>query len=461
MPQSLGNIKQGAYGVTDLFTEQRKYDKDKSKFFVWRERGYASMVHVLITALPKVSVSDPEPKHFEDGYRPLAIVLTGTTISYPSGTTAPLSPMTVQIAGFTTGGTTPATDVNNFQVGQVWENGSIYQNSTDPTTYAGDASIITFNATRGADPSSTGDANNNYYRREVMLVLSVNTATGTVVFQRHIGYDTFMGANVALATTNTLYLHSIASTDGSGSPVSFSQNPVVVNNYVQIFKEPYEITDTTIKTDIFGENEWQRKARNARRNFARQLERAHIGGHMYKFTDANSNNELKWMMGGIEEWVPANTTNQISLNKVPTISLLNTQLKPVFDWGSNEKWGFCGHSAITKIGNSAVDVLRFNDKLSSLIGLEVKDFVQTAGGVIHLVPDYEMSQTNKDNEIFIADIAYLQYMYLEGEDIRIDKGKTGVGLQLQDEKKTKHQIYGTIGMKRTFADAHFHVYNLL
>lgn len=443
MPQALGTFKQGTYGVNDLFTEQRKNDKDKSKFFVWRERGYASMVHVLITALPKVSVSDPEPKHFEDGYRSLAIPLTGQTIVGTAGT----APAVLTI-------TFDTTTVQNFQVNQVWENGSIYMTTNQAVT------AVTTSLLRGLDPNSTGDAANTYFRRENMSVLTVNTGSGQVTFRRHIGADTFLGgaSNPAVATTMTLYLHSTANTDGSGSPASFSQNPVVVNNFVQIFKEPYEITDVTQKTDIFGENEWQRKARNARRNFARQLERAFLDGIQYKYSDAG---EWKWFTGGINEFIPEDSDHRVNFNAVPTVTNLNTKLKPVFDFGSGEKWGFCGYGAITKVGNAMADGLRFNDKLSTSLALEVRDIVQTAGGVIHLVPDYEMSQMNKDTEILIADISYTQYMYLEGEDIKIDKGKNGTGLQLPDQKKTIHQIYGTVGMKRSFADTHYHFYNLL
>ncbi len=440
MPEALGTLKQGVYGVTDLFTDQRKYDKDKSKFFVWRERGFASMVHVLITALPKVAVSDPEPKHFEDGYRPLKIDLTGLTIAAPSGS----APESVVIT-YTTGGTTPGTDVSNFQVGQTWENSTIFMSAVVGTT-------TTFSLTRGISGA------NSYFRHEVMMVSAVNTATGDVTFRRHIGVATRVGTTVAPATTHTLYLHAIAGTDGGGSPVSFSQNPVVVNNFVEIFKEPYEITDTTQKTDIFGENEWQRKARNARRNFARQMERAFLAGHKDSFSD---NGELKWFMGGIEEWIPEDTDHRINFGTPPTATILNTNLKAVFDFGSEEKWGFAGAGALTKIGNAFADGLRFNDSLSKSIGMDVHDFKQSTGGTIHLVYDYEMSQTNKDNEVFIADIKYLNYMYLEGEDIHIDKGKTGTGLQGTDEKKTKHQIYGTIGMKRTFRDSHYHLYGLL
>lgn len=437
--EALGTIKQGTYGVTDIFTEQRKYDKDKSKFFIWRERGYAQLVHTLITIQSKVSVDDPEPKHFEDGYRPMKIALTGLTIAAPSGS----APETVDIT-FTTGGTTPNTDVNNFQVSQTWENGTIFMSDVSGTT-------TTFSTTRGISGA------NNYFKHEVMEVLAVNTSTGVVTFRRHIGVDTRVGTTVAPATTHTLYLHSTAATDGAGAPVSFTQSPVVVNNYTQEFKEPYEITDKAQKTDIFGENEWQRKARSARKNFARQLDRAFLAGHKYKRTDSG---ELKYFMGGIEEWIPEDTDHQIDFAAPPTATLLNTNAKGLFDQGSGEKWGICGAGALTKVGNAFSDGLRFNDKLSTMIGMEVKDFTQSAGGTLHLVQDYEMSQTNKDNEVFIIDVPYLSYMYLDSEDIHIDKGKAGVGLQATDETKTKYQITGTVGMKRTFRDAHYHWYGL-
>ena len=434
MPEPLGAVKTGVYGVTDIFTEQRKYDKDKSKFFVWRERGFAQMVQVLITAIPKVTVTDPEPKHFEDGYRPMKAPLTNATIATPSGS----APETVAITISQTD-----IDVANFTIGQVWENDSIYMSDVAGTT-------VTLTLTRGIS------APNKSFKHELMMVSGISGQV--VTFRRHVGVDTRVGTTQNPLTSHILYLHSIAATDGAGSPTSFSQSPVVVNNYIQTFKESYEITDIAQSTDIFGENEWQRKARNARRNFARQLERAFLAGHFYKFSDGGQN---KWFMGGVEEWIPEDVEHRINFAAPPTTTLLNSKFKDVFLYGSTEKWGFCGYGALTKISNASADLIRINDKMSLNIGMEVKDFVTAAGGTVHFVPDFEMSQTGKDNEIFIADTSYLSYMYLEGQDIHIDKGKAGVGLQLTDETKTKHQILGSVGMKRTFKDSHFHLFNLL
>lgn len=430
MAEALGTVVPGVYGVSDLFVEQRKYDKDKSKFFIWRERGFAPMVHVLISAIKKETVTDPEPKHFEDGYRTFSIPLTGLTISALSGTAPELRTIT-----FT------ADQVKNFALGQVWENPLIYVSDIVGTT-------TTFSRTRGIA------APNSYFKTEKMEVITISG--NDVTFRRHIGVDAVVGVSVAPATTDTLYLHAVALTDGAGPTTSFAQNPVVVNNFVQVFGEPYEITDIAESTNIFGENTWQARARAARKNFARQIERAYLSGAKYSRSDGG---ETKWFTGGLHEWVPEDVEHRINLgSKAPTMTYLNTTLKDVFLTGSSEKWGFCGYSALTKIGNTMADHIRYNDKLSETIGLPVKSFETSAGGILHLVADYEMSQTAKDDEMLIADISYLAYMYMQGKDISIDKGKEGTGLQQKGEKKTKHQIYGVIGLMRKFRDSHFHLY---
>jgi hypothetical protein len=249
-----------------------------------------------------------------------------------------------------------------------------------------------------------------------------------------------------------------ASADGSGSRISFSQNPVVVNNFIQIHKVPYEITDITQAVDIFGENEWQRKARNARKDFARRLERKFLNGRKDRKLD--SSNQYVWYTGGVDEWIPNDTTHRINLGKPLTQTNLNTALIDVFLTGSEEKLGLCGYGYLAKVANACADKIRYNEQLSNDLGLEVNDFTAAGGGTVHFLPDFEMSQTGKHNECYFLDIAYLKYMYLKGMDIHIDKGKTGTGLQANDETKTKHQILGVIGLKRSFADAHFQMYGV-
>jgi hypothetical protein len=255
-----------------------------------------------------------------------------------------------------------------------------------------------------------------------------------------------------------LHLHPIAVTDGSDAPTSFSQNAVVVNNYLQIVEEPFEYTDHSTKTGIFGEDEPQRKARNARRNFSRAVDRMFMSGHMYRITDGG---EYRWYSGGADEWIPFDAEHRINFNAVPTYSNLNTKLENVFMYGSDEKYGFCGYSVLTKLSNAFGDALRFNDKLATAIGLSVKSLEIGSGGVVHFIPNFEMSKTGKSTDLNILDIKYFQYMFIEGEDIHIRKGNAGVGLQLPGEKKMKQSIYGTIGLKRTFKDSHFQVYNIL
>jgi hypothetical protein len=423
MAEALGDVKRGSYGVIDLFVEQRKYDKDKSKFFIWRERGHAAFVHALITKLNKVAVSDPEPKHYEDGYRLYTFTVNGAT------------------AGGHTSITLDSGQALNLQANDLLAVEGIYIASATPG-----GAPTAWTATRSVTAAS----------REVIEVLSVDTATDTIIVRRGVG-TTGAGA-IQIPDNAVLYHNGESSEDGSGSRTSFSQNPVVVNNYVQIFKVPYEITELTQKVDIFGENEWQRKARNARKDFARRLDRGFQNGRMDR--KQGDGGKYHWYTGGIDEWIPNDADHRINAARPLSSTYFNTVCKGAFMTGSDVKYGLCGYGFITLLANSAADKLRYNQAMSDDLGFDVHTFTASGGGKLHLIPDYEMSGTGKDNEIYFLDIAYIQYMYMQGMDIFIDSGLTGKGLQDNDQDLVKHQIKGVIGLKRTFKDAHFMLYGL-
>lgn len=431
MAEALGTVKTGMFGVADLFTEQRKYDKDKSKFFIWRERGHAALVHVLITKLTKAEAADPEPKHFEDGYRKFEFTMTAASTSSGGALEDQITLATAEADQLQTGDLL----VVNAGANSIWTNIA--------------AGVITYGA-RSA----------TYATKEVIEVISKAAPGGgnvVITVRRGVGATTpTTPPDIPISTK--LWHGGEASEDGSDTRTSFSQNPVVVNNYIQIFKVPYEITDIAQAVDIFGENEWQRKARNARRDFARRMERGFINGRMDKKTGANGENV--WYTGGVDEWVPNDTDHRINLGKPLTQTNLNTVLKGVFLVGSTEKIGLCGYGFLTKLGNACADKIRYNAQLSSDLGLDVNDYTATGGGTVHFVPDFEMSQTGQDEECYFLDMSYLKYMYLKGMDIHIDKGKDGKGLQGNGEDKTKHQIKGVCGLKRTYRDSHFLLYGL-
>jgi len=425
MAEALGTVKSGTFGVTDLYTEQRKYDKDKSKFFIWRERGHAALVHALITKLPKVSVGDPEPRHFEDGYRQYKFTMTATASSETAENTI------VLLSG----------ESKNLQAGDLLVLEGMYL-GINPTTKA----PISWTATRSVAAST----------REVVEVLTVDTATDTLTLRRGVG-STAVGP-VEIPASSVLYHASEASEDGSDTRTSISQNPVVVNNFVQIFKVPYEITEISQKTDIFGENEWQRKAKNARRDFARRMDRGFVNGR--KDSKTGTGGQLVWYTGGVDEWIPVDTDHRVNAGRPLSSTYFNTFLKGAFMNGSDTKYGLCGYGFITLLANSAADKLRYNQSMSDDLGFDVHTFTASGGGKLHLIPDFEMSMMGKDNELYVLDLAYLQYMYMQGLDIFIDKGPGGKGLQGNGEDKTKHQIKGVVGLKRTFRDAHYMLYGV-
>jgi len=442
--EALGTVKTGMYGVIDLFTEQRKYDKDKSKFFIWRERGYAVLAHYLVTKLPKWEAADPEPRHFEDGYRQFEFTMTAASSS-------------------SSGALEDEFQLSNADAAQLQVNDLLKVQGGGPLGTEANWTGITYSdAVHTTGTITYGARSELLPTEEIVEVLSKGTPGGTdtvITVRRGVGATT-PTTPPNIVTASKLWHTGESSEEGADSRTSFSQNPVVVNNFIQDFRVPYEMGDISQATDIFGENEWQRKARNARRDFARRLERSFLGGRMDR--KAGVGGQYHWYNGGIDEFIPKDTDHRINLGKPLTQTNLNTVLKGVFFFGSMEKLGICGHGFLTKLENACADKLRYNEKLSNDLGLDggIHSYTCAGGGVVHFMADFEMSQTGKDDECYFADAMYLRYMYMKGLDIYINKGRDGKGLQTNGETKTKHEIRGVCGLKRTFADSHFHLYGL-
>jgi hypothetical protein len=410
-------IIQGTYGVVDIFIEQRKYDKDKAKFFIWKERGYAPLTSVLITHLPKVKVGDPEPRHFEVEYDRM----TFNTISAGSSQ----SPTIVKLDDPELVKLLPVGSL--LKVDGLYFNGSEYATTWSPT-----------------NPTE-----------EVIEVLGVDFTNGTLTVRRGIGFDNLPGT-IPVIRDRTITLIGNVYEDGSKAPQSVSQNPVVVSNYLQFFRQAYEITDLANRVDIFGENELQRKGRWARRRLARAIEHAFFFGRMYK--RIGENGQMKYYTGGVDEFIPNDAEHRVQLNRADlSVSYLNEKFKNVFLWGSsNEKYVFCGMSFMTAIANVFVNQLRVNDELQQRFGLNFKTIEITGAGALHFIPSIELELAGRGNDAYILDINYLQYMYIEGKDIHLNTGRDGKGLQANDEEKIKYEIQGWIGLKRSFREAHYH-----
>lgn len=436
MAESLGTVKSGTYGAADLFTEQRKYDKDKSKQFIWRERGFAKMISMLVTKFPKYEATDRQPKHFEDGYTQSEFTMTKDS--------------------FTTGEV-------SFQISEA-EAKLIRVGDLLRVAGGTGATWVNKTGTFGAVTVTYGSRSATYTEEEVVRVTAKSavgaTDAGTVdlTVTRGIGGETVTSApNIVSGTKLTKLLN--ATEDGGESPDSISQNAVVVNNVLQEFREPYEQTEIAMATDIFGENEWQRKARRARKDNARAMTRTLISGKMDMFT--GSDNEDIGTTGGIEEWIPNDAEHRIDWGgAVVSSSLFNTNGQAVFAYGNEEKYLVCGRGLAGKVGNAFQDRMRFNQTLSNDIGFDVSTIGLSGGGTVHVMAEFEMEKLGKSNEGFFVDFPYLGYMYLKGLDLYINKGKGGTGLQSNSATKLKHEIRGVIGWRRTFKDTFFSMWNV-
>lgn len=183
------------------------------------------------------------------------------------------------------------------------------------------------------------------YAPELMRVVSITNAT-TLVVQRGVAGTT------AGAVANDLWLTRVgnAQSEGNLSIASSSTNPVKFTNYTQIFKTPYQISNTDLATKKRTGD--PRKNEQKRKSFqhAEKIEQALFWGIPFETTDATNQGMPLRFTGGLRNFI---TSNRTVFSADPTEDTFLAAVSAVFDYDS----GSAGNERIIMAGNGALNTL--------------------------------------------------------------------------------------------------------
>lgn len=424
--------KLGALALNDLPQALLKYDKDKdyAGIIVYIQREIASLTYLIREKLPKVQVSSHEPTLPEITERKYKFLLTSNG---PAGS-AGVMKQTLQFAN---------DDAKNLQRNDFLMVDGIYYNGAGTWS-------TTFTA---ANPV-----------KEIIRVLDIGNpgATNTpVVVERGWGGDG-TGTPAVISTTMNLVLVTSAVGEGSRSRAAFGKTVTTDTNYVQLFREPYEATDFEMDEDVFfNERPEQVNANLASMLLMKKIEFTFWTGIKSKKVDP-SNNRVMYTTGGIIPFIPKDTDHHISIPAAATSKDLNSIFKRIFTLGgSNERWLFGGYEFITNLNNAYDDKVRLNGTMVDRYGLQIATIDSSIGGVLHIVPSFALTELGYDNQAFVLDFGdsttpYFQYMYMD--DIFINTGPNGNGIQYPDEFTRKEEFVAKIGLLRRAAQYQSHLY---
>lgn len=230
-------------------------------------------------------------------------------------------------------------------------NGALAAGDTVITVNSADPTITTMGANLGtATNLKPGDillveptADNATFNHELIEVDSVISDTQ---FNARRG----AGGTSAGSIGNSVFLTVIGSAyaEGTGTPRAVSRNPIKNNNYIQIFKDTYELTGTADETTTRTNNGYQEDKRRKSFKQASDIEWSILFGRKAETT--GDNGKPKRFMGGMREFIPS--TNVTVFSSPVTPSSFLDAIAPVFDFDTgagDQRIGFAGNQALIEL----------------------------------------------------------------------------------------------------------------
>ena len=231
--------------------------------------------------------------------------------------------------------------------------------------------------------------------------------------------------NFSLATVDTALIIGNANTEGATAPDAVTYDPTKHTNYTQIFRTPFEMTETAKATSsrtgdlkarftkenldlhsiemekafIFGvssENTVNGKLRRTTAGIG-TIARTHANATSSDYTTDSTYSGQSWIAGG-ETW-------------------FDTQLEAIFRYGRTEKLAFCGSGAMLGLQRLAKSYGNINlTPMSASYGLKVVQWVTPFGTLFLKTHPLFSYETTNQNAMLICEPQSLTYRYLKGRD---------------------------------------------
>lgn len=297
--------------------------------------------------------------------------------------------------------------------------------------------------------------NGAYFRQhDIVLVprtgealrVTANTST-TITVVRSVGAP----AAAALVDNDELIIIGSAQPEGDTSKAARSDNPTVVSNYTQIFREPVHMTRTQMQSAQFTRpNDWPYQARKAGIEHAKDIEYAFLFGRKDEDTSGSTPRRTT---GGAYEFI---VTNVSDAGGAFTEAELFAFLRPMFRYGRRSKIGFASQLAVDVMNGFPRGKLELvQSDMDKTYGVRVFEYI-SPHGTLNLVTHYLIegidSAGKYNGDIVVLDWEPIYYRYLSNEngssdtallrnrqandeDARKDEYLTECGLEFGEEKK--------------------------
>lgn len=305
---------------------------------------------------------------------------------------------------------------NNLRRLQV--NGALLAGDTTVTVDSADPTSTTMAALYGtATHLKPGDhllvekTDQATYDNEIIRVESVLSDTQFTVSRGAQG-------TTPAAIANDAYLTQIGSAyaEGTGAPPAVSNNPVKFTNYIQIFKDTYELTGTADNTKARTGSAWSNDKKRKLYKHAQDIELSMFFGVSSETT--GDNGKPLRTMGGLRQKIPsANTT---VFGAAVTAASFADAVAPCFNFdigGGDTRIAFCGNTARTELGKVIQGTTGIRMELGNTIkmwGIDFQEFIMPMGRLLLKSHPLLTQHPRYTSSMFIVDFSAVKYTVQRG-----------------------------------------------
>lgn len=327
-----------------------------------------------------------------------------------------------------------------------WWEKSLPTDYVTASSYSGDAvtgtgtGAGTIVVASGSNLCPKGTLLENFTTGELLYVTADPTSDTSIAVERNVGGLTTPSDPTA---ADILHIVSTAYREASPLPTSTGTNPTQVKNYTQIVRTPLSMTRTALKTHLRTGEAWRNAKIEALQIHSIRLENMLL--HSQR-SEKTFEGKLRRTTGGIRWFITGKSESYGTTNKVTVGDFMESGWdeyhRQVFEYGSLQKAGFCGSTALkplnTMAKNKGFTMLSVGD------GAWGARFVEFQGimGILYLKIHPLLTRiTYYKNDMIVVDLPKLVWRYVDdttyvtfrqgrGDDFRADEFFTEAGLEL-------------------------------
>lgn len=281
---------------------------------------------------------------------------------------------------------------------------------------------------------------------EVMRATADATATGLTV-ERNIG-----GTSHQIADGDELFIAGTAYEEGANSPTGVSFDATVAENFTQIFRTAFTVTETLRATNLRTGDKEDEMATKALKMHMMDIERAMFFGKKHETNGSTA--QPRRFTGGLINTLSNVIDRSGSDAGVMTEDQFDRALiEDIFAFGSKQKIMFCGAKVAGHLQKFGKD--RWSPHIiEDTYGVSLTGYETFAGTLaVHLHPQFRMVP-GMENAAVIVDFPYLKYRYMEGRDTALLRDR-----QSPDADAVKHEYLTECGLELLQDKVHTYIKN--